>query len=332
MYAEGFKSQTLFPSNYLSGYHILKLFIALLLFMKANYLFFSFLITISVAQVYAQVKGKKFADGHGGFIYLPLGDYSFADEVIEFKRGDPDAITEACDSTLALGLPDFAGVAENFTSLGCGGSLTVRFVNNALINIPGPDLFVFEVGKFIETTQLYVSKDAKEWINAGSISGGVTAVDMGDSVKNGEVFHYLKLVDLKTDCKGSWPGADIDAIAAIGSGKQISISNALLYNINEFKILAGAKAGLDSIANEIKASHPSQLVIEGHTDNTGTEPQNQSLSEKRAHAVKEYLLQKMAPAKVNIRVIGYGSALPLASNETKEGQNRNRRVSIILIP
>lgn len=283
-------------------------------------------------QLIAQTTGKKYADGHGGFIFLPLGDLSFADEVVDFKRGDPDAITEACDSTLAIGLPDFAGTSEHFTSLGCGGSLTVRFIDNALVNVPGPDLFVFEVGRFIETTQLYVSTDGQEWINAGAISGGVTAVDMGDSVRQGELFHYVKLVDLKTDCKGSWPGADIDAIAAIGSGQQISISNKVLYNVNEFKILTGAKVELDSIAKSIKVKKLSQIVIEGHTDNTGVESQNKLLSEKRANAVREYLTLKLAPVKVIIRTIGYGSTQPLASNETKEGQDKNRRVSIILIP
>jgi OOP family OmpA-OmpF porin len=309
-----------------------KLFIALFPDMQTVKSTFLTLFLFIGSQLISQTTGKKYADGHGGFILLPLGDLSFADEVIDFKRGDPDAITEACDSTLAIGLPDFKGVAENFTSLGCGGSLTVRFIDNALVNVPGPDLFVFEVGKFIETTQLYVSKDGQDWINTGTISGGVTAVDMGDSVKKGEVFHYVKLVDLKTDCKGSWPGADIDAIAAIGSGKQISISNKVLYNINEFKILAGAKVELDSIAKSIKTGKLSQIVIEGHTDNTGAEAQNKSLSEKRAIAVKEYLIQKLAPVKIDIRTIGYGSTQPLASNETKEGQDKNRRVSIILIP
>lgn len=300
-------------------------------FKSVKHLFFALFLLI-IIHASSRAQGKKYNDGHGGFIFLPLGDLSFADEVVEFKRGDPDAITEACDSTLALHLPDFAGVAENFTSLGCGGSLTVRFIDNALVNVPGPDLFVFEVGKFIETTQLYVSKDGKEWINAGAISGGVTAVDMGDSVKPGDVFHYVKLVDLKTDCKGSWPGADIDAIAAIGSGKQISISNGVLYNINEYKILPGAKVELDSIVKEIKLQKPSQIVIEGHTDNTGMESQNKLLSEKRASAVKEYLKSKLNAVPITIRTIGYGSAIPLASNDTKEGQNINRRVSIILIP
>lgn len=284
-------------------------------------------------NVIGQTIGKKYPDGHGGTIFLPQGDISFADEVAGFERGRPQAIEDACDSTSSLGLPDFqGGLAEHFTSLGCGGTLSLRFVDNAVINIPGPDLFVFEVGKYIETTQLYVSKDNKNWINVGAISGGVTAVDIGDSVKQGEIFHYVKLVDLKTDCKGDWPGADIDAVAAIGSGQQISISNNVLYKINEFALLPGAKTMLDSIVREVKLKKPSQLVIEGHTDNTGVENQNLLLSEKRAKAVKDYIVQKLSPLKVGIRTIGYGSTLPLASNETKEGQNRNRRVSVILIP
>ena len=280
----------------------------------------------------AQSQGKKYPDGHGGTIFLPQGDISFADEVLDFKRGDPDAITEACDSTLALGVADFAGVAENFTSLGCGGSLSLRFTDNALINIPGPDLFVFEVGKFIETTQLFVSKDGKKWINVGAISGGVASVDIGDSVKQGEIFHYVKLVDLKTDCKGSWPGADIDAVAAIGSGKQITLNSSVLFDFDKFSVLIDAKQELDKVIDQIKLQKPSQIIIEGHTDNIGDESYNQQLSEKRAKAVKEYILQKILPAKIQIRSIGYGSSLPIASNDTKEGQDKNRRVNIIFIP
>ncbi|MGZ6539845.1 MAG: OmpA family protein, partial [Bacteroidia bacterium] len=253
-------------------------------------------------------------------------------EVVEFKRGDPDAITEACDSTLALGVADFAGVAENFTSLGCGGSLSLRFTDNALVNIPGPDLFVFEVGKYVEATQLYVSKDAKKWINVGEISGGVSSVDIGDSVKEGEVFHYVKLVDLKTDCKGSWPGADIDAVAAIGSGTQINLSNSVLFSFGKPAVLPEAKKGLDQIAEQIMLQKPSKIIIEGHTDNVGDDAYNQTLSEKRAAAVKDYISSKLGSFKVMIKSVGYGSTLPVASNDTKQGQEKNRRVSIILIP
>lgn len=293
--------------------------------------FFILLILFS-NLVFSQTEGKKYPAGNGGEIFLPQGDISFADEVVDFKRGDPDAVTEACDSMLSIGIADFAGVASNFTSLGCGGTLTVRFTDNALINIVGPDLYVFEVGKYIETTQLYVSQDGKKWINVGAISGGVSSVDIGDSVKQGEVFHYAKLEDLKTDCKGSWPGADIDAIAAIGSGAQINLSSEILFDFDKFDLLNNSKVELDKIVEQIKKEKPSKIIIEGHTDNVGQETYNQTLSEKRASSVKNYLLSKLSSTKAKSKSIGYGSTLPIATNDTKAGQDKNRRVSIILIP
>ncbi|MBL0329131.1 MAG: OmpA family protein [Bacteroidetes bacterium] len=280
----------------------------------------------------SQTIGKEYPAGNGGKIFLPQGDISFADEVVDFKRGEPDAVTEACDSMLSIGIADFAGVASNFTSLGCGGTLTLRFTDNALINIEGPDLYVFEVGKYIETTQLYVSKDAKNWISVGAISGGVSLVDIGDSVKQFDVFHYVKLEDLKTDCKGSWPGADIDAVAAIGSGPQITLSSAVLFDFDKYELLANSKLELDNLIEQIKKQNPSKIIIEGHTDNIGQENYNQTLSEKRAGAVKDYILSKVVMSKSKAKSIGYGSSLPVALNETKEGQDKNRRVSIILIP
>ncbi|MBA3971814.1 MAG: OmpA family protein [Bacteroidetes bacterium] len=296
--------------------------------MKSTFLIISILFsTLSV-----QSQGKKYPDGHGGTIFLPQGDISFADEVVDFKRGEPDAVSEACDSTLSLNVADFAGVASNFTSLGCGGSLTLRFTDNALINIPGPDLYVFEVGKYIETTKLSVSNDGKIWIDVGAISGGVSSVDIGDSVKQGEVFHYVKLEDLKSDCKGSWPGADIDAVAAIGSGIQINLNAAVLFDIDKYELLPASLAELDAVKEHIKKYAPSKIIIEGHTDNTGEASYNQTLSERRAASVKNYLTSKSSPYKGKIKSFGYGSSLPAASNSTSQGQEKNRRVSIILIP
>lgn len=280
----------------------------------------------------AQIQGENYPAGNGGSIFLPQGAVSFADEVVGFKRGEPCAVSAACDSTLSLGISDFAGVASNFTSLGCGGKLTLRFSDNALIDIPGPDLYVFEVGKYIETTQLYVSKNGKNWVNVGAISGGVSSVDIGDSVNRGDVFHYVMLQDLKSDCNGSWPGADIDAVAAIGSGTQIHLKSAVLFDFDKFDLLPASKKELDNVVEIIKKECPSKIIIEGHTDNSGSETYNISLSEKRATSVKNYILIKLNAYKGKASSIGYGSSLPIATNESKEGQEKNRRVSIILIP
>jgi len=293
---------------------------------------FTFLLFITASACFSQSSGKEYNTGHGGKILIPLGDISFADEVVEFKRGKPHAIAEACDSMKALGPPDFNGLSGNFLTLGCGGSLTLRFIDNALVNVKGDDLYVFELGKFIEPTLLEISKDGKKWITIGKISGGTATVDIGDSAKAGEVFHYVKLTDLKTDCKGDWPGADIDAVAAIGSGKQFTLNNAVLYKFNEYTLLTDSKEELNKVIDEIKLQKPSQIMIEGHTDNIGTETYNQTLSEKRANSVADYIKIKLVALKIPVKTAGYGSKLPIASNDTKEGQEKNRRVNIILIP
>jgi len=71
------------------------------------------------------------------------------------------------------------------------------------------------------------------------------------------------------------------------------------------------------------------VVIDGHTDNTGTEAHNLDLSWRRAVAVKSYLLASGIPSSV-IEVTGYGLSRPIASNGTRDGRAKNRRVDIVV--
>lgn len=290
---------------------------------------------ISAISVFSQKKenkGKDYPDGRGGKIHLPLGELSFADEVVSFYKGNPKAKKRAQDSSLAIGTPNFDTFEGGFTTLGCGGSLTMRFVNNALVNIPGADLYVFEVGAFIEKTNVSISKDGKKWVNVGNIAGGTASIDIGDSVKPGEIFHYVRLTDLKSDCRPDWPGADIDAVAAIGSAEQLTLKSALLFDFNEFNLKPNAKIELDKIIEKIKANPTVEIVIEGHTDSIGKLEYNQKLSENRANAVKKQFDSQLKGLNISIKTFGYADKNPIASNRTKEGQEKNRRVEIILIP
>ena len=83
---------------------------------------------------------------------------------------------------------------------------------------------------------------------------------------------------------------------------------------------------LDMIAEVLKKSGNNlKLNIAGHTDNSGSRAFNQTLSEKRAEVVKQYLLSKGAP-NTNITTTGYGELQPIATNDTDEGKAKNRRV------
>ncbi len=277
--------------------------------------------------------GKYYPDGHGGRVFLPLEDISFADEVISFDHGQPRAIPSASDSSQALGIPDYDSVnIKGFVSLGCKGSLVLHFKDNALVNIKGPDLYVFEVGKYIEATELSVSKDGRRWIKVGKIKGGKASVDIGDSVKPGEVFHYVRLTDLGDECRGNWPGADIDAVAAIGSGRHISLKSSVLFSFDKAVLKPEAVKEFEKVLSDLKISPGSELIIEGHTDSLGNSGYNEKLSVQRALSVKNYLAGKLNSPSYKILSFGYGAAYPIATNKTKEGQERNRRVEIIIVP
>lgn len=75
-----------------------------------------------------------------------------------------------------------------------------------------------------------------------------------------------------------------------------------------------------------------EVLIEGHTDSTGADALNQKLSEERAEAVRQYILANASIIPEKVNSIGFGETKPLATNETKEGQAKNRRIDVVIIP
>ncbi len=88
-----------------------------------------------------------------------------------------------------------------------------------------------------------------------------------------------------------------------------------------------ARATLDAAAMELKKQPGVMYEVSGYTDTTGPEAFNQTLSEQRAMSVKEYLVGQGVPAS-QLNAKGYGEANPAASNSTREGRMKNRRVEI----
>ena len=73
-----------------------------------------------------------------------------------------------------------------------------------------------------------------------------------------------------------------------------------------------------------------KIKLTGHTDNNGTEKSNLILSEKRARAVQDYLIKYGLP-KENIHTEWFGQSKPIASNKTKAGRRKNRRVEMLVL-
>jgi OOP family OmpA-OmpF porin len=80
----------------------------------------------------------------------------------------------------------------------------------------------------------------------------------------------------------------------------------------------------------MKAYPETNAVIEGHTDNVGKAEYNDRLSDARAKSVRQYLIDKFGIDASRITSAGYGMNKPIASNDTKEGRQKNRRVEAVL--
>lgn len=103
----------------------------------------------------------------------------------------------------------------------------------------------------------------------------------------------------------------------------------LQFATNSDQILASSYPSLNDLATFLVAKKELTLSIEGHTDNVGSHELNQSLSERRAEAVKKYLTEKGVEVS-RIKAVGYSFDRPVASNDTAEGRQKNRRVEFII--
>jgi outer membrane protein OmpA-like peptidoglycan-associated protein len=105
----------------------------------------------------------------------------------------------------------------------------------------------------------------------------------------------------------------------------------VLFDTNKATLKPGAREKLSKLAGILLAYHgPYGIQIEGHTDSVGSEDYNQKLSEDRAEAVHAYLIGAALPADKMVGVRGFGKIRPVATNDTSEGRQTNRRVEIVI--
>jgi outer membrane protein OmpA-like peptidoglycan-associated protein len=89
---------------------------------------------------------------------------------------------------------------------------------------------------------------------------------------------------------------------------------------------------LSKVIDAIKRFPNSQIVVEGHTDSIGADSVNRTLSNKRAEAVRDYLLANTDISADRISAVGFGKSKPVASNDTPAGRAKNRRIDIVIGP
>jgi outer membrane protein OmpA-like peptidoglycan-associated protein len=102
-----------------------------------------------------------------------------------------------------------------------------------------------------------------------------------------------------------------------------------LFETNSYKLKDQHYSQLDSLSRFLKAHPTLEVSISGHTDDTGNEHHNVTLSMQRAETVEQYLVDK-GVSDEKILSEGFGSSKPIRENNTAEGRSKNRRVEILI--
>ena len=150
----------------------------------------------------------------------------------------------------------------------------------------------------------------------------------GYYINKDEYFPISNNLDLRNNNKPIEIVSDIKLVAfkqMIEEGTAVSINN-LFFNFGKYDLLPYSIPELKRVAKIINNNNL-KVEINGHTDNIGDDKNNQVLSEKRAGAVKDFLITEGCSASL-LTIVGFGKTQPIASNDNENGRAKNRRVEL----
>lgn len=128
--------------------------------------------------------------------------------------------------------------------------------------------------------------------------------------------------EIRRDMKGA-------EVERVGEGILITFDSGLMFDVDSYDLKSSTRANLTELAQTLNKYEDTEVVIEGHTDSTGSDDYNQTLSERRAQSVSSYLVrQGVNPGR--FFTMGYGEEQPVAGNETAAGRQQNRRVEVAI--
>ncbi len=131
--------------------------------------------------------------------------------------------------------------------------------------------------------------------------------------------------------RNAMAASDAASVRRTGNVLEVSYKSDLLFDVNSAAVHPGAYEEIDRLARVLVQYPETTIQVAGHTDSTGSESYNMSLSQRRAETVRQLLIQRgVSPSR--IIAVGYGETMPRASNATAAGRQMNRRVEIRIQP
>jgi len=149
----------------------------------------------------------------------------------------------------------------------------------------------------------------------GAVIGGAAGAYIGNYMDK-------QAAEIERDIAGA-------RVERVGEGIKITFSSGIMFDVDKAGLKDQYRGELSELSTILNKYEDTNILLEGHTDSTGSEEYNLDLSKKRAQSVSNYLAtQNVNPARFTI--MGYGESQPIASNETVEGMAQNRRVEVAI--
>lgn len=118
-------------------------------------------------------------------------------------------------------------------------------------------------------------------------------------------------------------------VERVGEGIQVTFASGILFDVDSDALRAEARSNLRQLAESLKDYDGTSVLVVGHTDSTGSDSYNQGLSERRAASARSFLVSAgLGPSR--IEAAGRGETEPVATNQTVEGRQANRRVEVAI--
>lgn len=150
-----------------------------------------------------------------------------------------------------------------------------------------------------------------------------------DNVGSGRLLKQAR--QLAKEAEGCGPAAAAPAPAAEEQQPvRVCISLNVQFDIDRYDVKPMYNDDIGRVADFMKKHPEATAVIEGHTDDVGTEEYNLRLSERRAESVMQYLINRFGIEPSRLSSKGYGKTRPIADNATEEGRIKNRRIEAII--
>ncbi|MEO1260518.1 MAG: OmpA family protein [Bacteroidota bacterium] len=252
-----------------------------------------------------------------------------------------------------------SGYHENIRNFEKAGKITLEKINVPEVNykMPFPQLEFMHRFAIVFTSEMIVAEKAVYVFSLNSDDGSRFWIGNNEVINNDGTHQMRFKSDTVLLDKGTYPvklwffqgfpdryGLEFNAVfykkynlaeekeyALVSAVPKLVFNNTNLpFASNSFYLEKRGQAVIDSLAVQLNKVYVNQIIINGHTDNIGSDVYNRALSLRRAETIKRELKKRLKNKKIKFELNGFGESEPIEKNGTVEGRSKNRRVEIII--